>query len=207
MAVAAEWRSRWAPFEGAFMIPARCRAASTIPETVDDWLSGRMGALVQRNMRSVLAAGRTVTRYSIKASPASWAKGKRTSLRPLPRTRTVPASQSRSSRRMATISPARRPSRTSHNPGLEVWRSLPRSTRQRTLQDVVERSHLARRQKTRPSNRRFSWVTPYRRRHGDARRQHTFMQSHLSSGRRFEGLREAINSRGQPALRINTVTA
>ncbi len=55
--------------------------------------------------------GRACTRYSSAARPASSGSGNSTPLRPLPRTRTVPAPQSISSRRIATISPARRPSR------------------------------------------------------------------------------------------------
>src|ERR1700761_3317360 len=93
MDVAAEWRSRLAPYDGGLAIPARASACLTTDEMLEETANGRYGAQDRKKTTSLSLVGRARQMQSSNASPASCGSGSQTSRRPLPPTRRVPSAQ------------------------------------------------------------------------------------------------------------------
>jgi hypothetical protein len=108
--VASEWRSRCAPLCAGWR-PARASARRTIVPTAWPSAKPRRGARIRTKTCRVALGGLPVRREATNAAPTSCGSGRRSWRAPLLRTRSSPASQSRSSRVRAATSPARKPSR------------------------------------------------------------------------------------------------
>ena len=132
MAVAAEWRSTWAPVDGAFM-PARCRARRTRPRGAAGRQRTKRCMHAQKDRRVVNPRPTVLERvpHGIANLLRKWQPALTATL---PITRSRPCAQSMSVKRRARTSPARQPNLASsrmiarsREPAAQFGSQVPRS--------------------------------------------------------------------------------